>query len=823
MEAAAAAAPPAPPPAPQLAPPGKFDFTDANEWPRWMKRFERYRIASGLDKQSEEFQVNAFMYAAGDDAEDILNVLPLTDAEKKSYKRVTEAFNAHCVSKRNIIFERACFNRRSQEPGESVESFITAVHTLAEHCEFGVLREELIRDRIVVGIRDARLSESLQLDAALTLEKAITRVKQSAAVKKQQPVIRGTEQATGQVEVIYKKTSRGQKEKNDTQSSGCGRCGHSKKHLWKDCPARDAECRKCHKKGHFAKTCRSGSVVHDITQVQMESNENEDFAFLGEMCSKEPSEWIELLRLNGDETIFKLDTGAEVTAIPSSMHSIKKHGTLQSPPKVLYGPGRHKLDVKGCFKGKLTIKERATEQLVYAVGDLSKPLLGLPAIEALKLISRLHTVEGKKEDVKTQYPTVKQKADPVCAKLISYCKTEWPEKHALPPDLGPYWPERESLTVAGELLLRGQRIVVPHCMRQEILHDLHSGHQGIVKCRARARQSVWWPGLSVHISQMVENCSTCSQHKAEHREPLLTTPVQDRPWQRVGTDLFFWEKKTYLLIVDYFSRYLEVAHLYVASSETVVAALKDVFGRHGVPETVMSDNGPQYSGAPFKAFATEYGFTHITSSPRYPQANGEAERAVATVKGLWKGGGEKAKALLSYRATPLESGYSPAQLLMGRQIRSTIPQLPTSLRPRWPNVNSYRKSEKQAKKKQQQRYNLRHRARPLHLLQPGQNVWLPRENKKGTVIQHATTPRSYIIHTDEGQVRRNRTHMRAIQHPQPCQTTPDTPDKDSEPGNTDTLTPVIRETIRHTITDGTNTPYVTFSGRASRPPVRLDL
>ncbi|KAK0143736.1 hypothetical protein N1851_018062 [Merluccius polli] len=182
--AAAAAAPPAPPPAPQLAPPGKFDFTDANEWPRWMKRFERYRIASGLDKQSEEFQVNAFMYAAGDDAEDILNVLPLTDAEKKSYKRVTEAFNAHCVSKRNIIFERACFNRRSQEPGESVESFITAVHTLAEHCEFGVLREELIRDRIVVGIRDARLSESLQLDAALTLEKAITRVKQSAAVKK---------------------------------------------------------------------------------------------------------------------------------------------------------------------------------------------------------------------------------------------------------------------------------------------------------------------------------------------------------------------------------------------------------------------------------------------------------------------------------------------------------------------------------------------------------------------------------------------------------------------------------------------------------------
>ncbi|KAL7872233.1 hypothetical protein SRHO_G00072160 [Serrasalmus rhombeus] len=162
----------------------------------------------------------------------------------------------------------------------------------------------------------------------------------------------------------------------------------------------------------------------------------------------------------------------------------------------------------------------------------------------------------------------KQKEDPICAKLIKYCQTGWPEKHALPPDLGPYWPERETLSIAGELLLRGQIIVIPQSMRKEILQDLHSGHQGIVKCRARARQSVWWPGVSVHISKLVENCSICSQHRAEHREPLMPTPVQDRLWQRVGTDLFFWEKKTYLLVVDYFSRYIEVAHLSVATAGT---------------------------------------------------------------------------------------------------------------------------------------------------------------------------------------------------------------------------------------------------------------
>ncbi len=219
-------------------------------------------------------------------------------------------------------------------------------------------------------------------------------------MKKQQPVLRGTEQTSGHVEAIYKKKNRGQKttkEKGDTQSVGCGRCGNAKKHLWKNCHARDAECRKCHKKGHFAKKCRSGSDIHDITQAPLENKEKQDFAFLGEVCSKEANEWIELLQLSGNETVFKLDTGTAVTAIPSSMLCVKKHGTLQLPPKVLYGPGRHRLDVRGCFKGKLTIKKRSTEQLVYA--DLSKPLLGLPAIDALRLIRCLHTVEAQQKDV----------------------------------------------------------------------------------------------------------------------------------------------------------------------------------------------------------------------------------------------------------------------------------------------------------------------------------------------------------------------------------------------------------------------------------------
>lgn len=183
---------------------------------------------------------------------------------------------------------------------------------------------------------------------------------------------------------------------------------------------------------------------------------------------------------------------------------------------------------------------------------------------------------------------------------------------------------------------------------------------------------------------------------------------------------------------------------------------------------------------------------------------------MATVKGLWKGGGEKTKALLTYCATPLENGYSPAQLLMGRQLRTTIPQLPVHLQPHWPNIKGVRAAEKQAKVNQQRNYDHRHQARPLPTLRPGQNVWLRRGGERNCC---ATSPK-----IDEGLMRRNRTHLRALQHPhsQPQVTQAQATVTDTEPGKANT------PTLTHTPHDQ-NTHHITSSGRVSRPPVRLDL
>ena len=155
----------------QVAAPESFIFSHPAEWSKWIRRFERFRVVSGIDQQSEEAQMNTMIYSMGNQADDTLRSFRLTDEDAKKYKVVEDKFDLHFVKKRNVIFERARFNQRKQEDGELVE--------LAEHCSYGVSHNEMIRDRLVVGIKDAKLSEKLQLDPDLTLEKAITQAHQA--------------------------------------------------------------------------------------------------------------------------------------------------------------------------------------------------------------------------------------------------------------------------------------------------------------------------------------------------------------------------------------------------------------------------------------------------------------------------------------------------------------------------------------------------------------------------------------------------------------------------------------------------------------------
>ena len=127
-------------------------------------------MALGLSEQGDEAQVNTLIliYAMGDEGDDILRSFAISADDRMVYETVKGKFDEHFVPRMNVIFERAKFNMRRQEEGESVDTYITALYSLAEHCDYGALHNEMVRDRIVVGIRNRALSERMQLDAKLT-------------------------------------------------------------------------------------------------------------------------------------------------------------------------------------------------------------------------------------------------------------------------------------------------------------------------------------------------------------------------------------------------------------------------------------------------------------------------------------------------------------------------------------------------------------------------------------------------------------------------------------------------------------------------------
>ncbi|XP_037502386.1 uncharacterized protein K02A2.6-like [Rhipicephalus sanguineus] len=219
-----------------------------------------------------------------------------------------------------------------------------------------------------------------------------------------------------------------------------------------------------------------------------------------------------------------------------------------------------------------------------------------------------------------------QESDGECKVLISFCQQGWPRKTKLPLHVSKYASVADELSVCDGILLKGPRIVIPSSLRPVVLTLLHEGHQGVNRTKALAREPVWWPGISADIASLVTNCEQCASTRVNLAEPLVSTALPGRPWEFLGMDLFHLNGQTFLLVVDYYSRFPEVVTLRSTTARAVIDALKSIFAHHGIPQDIRSDNGPPFSSQEYVAFATSYGFNHATSSPHYARSNGEAER-----------------------------------------------------------------------------------------------------------------------------------------------------------------------------------------------------
>lgn len=244
---------------------------------------------------------------------------------------------------------------------------------------------------------------------------------------------------------------------------------------------------------------------------------------------------------------------------------------------------------------------------------------------------------------------------------------------------------------------------------------------------------------------------------------MIPHEIPSRPWQKVAADIMFFGNTRYLITVDYYSKFIEVNRLTDGKATTVINILKQHFARLGIPEIFMSDNGPEFANWEFRNFAKEYDFRHITSSPRYPQSNGMAERAVQTIKNLFRKAQDDHKdpyiALMELRNSEIpEAKLSPAQLLLGRTTRTLVPTIKSNLRPM--GFNSERIREELQKVKETQKSYYDRNAKPLQPLDNGDvvRVRVPGQSTKtsGKVVRPAETPRSYYVQQGNTTVRRNR-------------------------------------------------------------------
>ena len=331
----------------QLKPPDPFDFKAPDDWPRWRRRYEQFHVASGLMDADEKQQVSTLLYCVGEEAESVLSSTGVTADERKQYAAVMGKFDEFFMVRRNIIFERARFNQRNQQDGETAEAYIMELYKLADNCNYGDRRDEMIRDRLVVGIRDASLSQNLQFDAELTLDKAKKRIRQQEAVGEQQRELNTTAAERADIENIHSLSRRRQRDttRRDTPPRRtCIRCGGDL-HPRERCPAKDATCHHCRKKGHYSAQCLTKRQVSEVTH---EDETVLDTAFLGAV-EPQSSAWFITLTLNGHDTHFKIDTGAEVTAISEEMYEQIQAPETSAPTKTLYGPSRQPLRTLGQF------------------------------------------------------------------------------------------------------------------------------------------------------------------------------------------------------------------------------------------------------------------------------------------------------------------------------------------------------------------------------------------------------------------------------------------------------------------------------------------
>ena len=346
-------------------------------------------------------------------------------------------------------------------------------------------------------------------------------------------------------------------------------------------------------------------------------------------------------------------------------------------------------------------------------------------------------------------------------KLKEITETGWPEKKKIPKNLEIYYSVRNDITEQGGLLYKDSRLIVPESLRDEFMVLAHQSHGGIGACLRRMRETIYWPGMTTCMKQKIRDCETCKKYQESQliKNPLISHDIGSTPWSKIGVDLCYLNDRTLLVVTDYYSNYLTVRRIPNQYTQNVTNELLGIFATHGLPETIICDNGPQFRDK-FYDFAREYDINVTTTSPYFPQSNGKAENAVKTIKRMFKKCREEKiseqMALLNFNNTPSEGiNLSPSQRLFGRRCRTMLPITKTMLQTRH-EAEKEKELIKKGKNKQAFYFNKDLKLSPEFEEGEAIRIKRPREEgwTKGKCLGEVA-PRSHIVEIENKMYRRN--------------------------------------------------------------------
>lgn len=283
--------------------------------------------------------------------------------------------------------------------------------------------------------------------------------------------------------------------------------------------------------------------------------------------------------------------------------------------------------------------------------------------------------------------------DTILSQVKNYIEKGWSHyRHTA--EIKKYFNCRHNLSVSGDCIIFGNRVVIPSSLQMHVLQKLHYGHSGITRTQLLARSYIWWSGMDESIREYISRCDICRKTQNstpnEFRSPW---PSPTGPWQRIHLDFFYFKGTQFLILADSYTKWIECVRVPTTKFGSVSCCLNDFFSRFSYPKMICTDNGPPFSSEEFGRYCSQKNIKLIRTPSYNPQSNGLSEKSVSTFKRqLYKSllanvalsiEDRLSDCLLVYRATPSSvTGVSPMSAMLSYSPRTPISQLVPSSQPK---------------------------------------------------------------------------------------------------------------------------------------------